>query len=59
MATVTGPGPYRAVQSAELRQIFYLQPQTAYLLEIVPITTTPPPGTNDPRVTACCGASCS
>lgn len=47
-----GPGPFRSIADAELRKIFYLEPQTAWLLEIIPVKTTPPPGTNDPRVTA-------
>ena len=42
MAVITGPGPYRPVSDGELRQIFYLVPQTAYLLELIPITTALP-----------------
>lgn len=52
MAVITGPGPYRAIPNQELRQVFYLEPQTAWLFEFIPITTSPPPGTSDPRVTA-------
>lgn len=51
MAISAGPGPYRAIPDHELRQVFYLQPQTAWLFEFIPITTSPPPGTNDPRIT--------
>lgn len=51
MGVVTGPGPYRSVTDAELRPIFYLVPQKAYVLELFPITTSPPPGVGDPRVT--------
>ena len=52
MAVVSGPGPYRPIADNELRQIFHLVPQTVYALEMVPVTTAPPPGTQDARVTA-------
>ncbi|WP_131819168.1 hypothetical protein [Sphingomonas jatrophae] len=35
-----------------MRKIFYLEPTRTYLFEIIPINTSPPPGTDDPRVTA-------
>lgn len=42
----------RVIPDGELRPIFYLQPQTAWLFEFIPITTSPPPGAGDARVTA-------
>jgi len=46
----TGPGPYRPVSDGELRSIFYLTPQTGRSFSL-PVSTTPPPGTDQPQVT--------
>lgn len=51
---LTGNGPYRRVRDAELRDIFYLTPQTGKSFWFVPSamsTTAPPPGTEKPSVT--------
>lgn len=51
MTDYAGPGPFRAIQDRELRTIFYLMPTRTWLLGLLPMNTTPPPGTNDPRLT--------
>lgn len=45
----SGAGPYRRVSDAELRDIFYLTPQTGKSF-MFSITTRPVPGVNHPAV---------
>jgi len=51
MIKYAGPGPYRPIEDRELRPIFYLTSMRSWVFAVIPVNTTPPPGTDDPRVT--------
>jgi hypothetical protein len=44
------PGPFRAVSDRELPEIWHLKAETARLFEVIPFTTRPPPGADEPAV---------
>jgi hypothetical protein len=50
MPILTGPGPHRSVSDQELLHIFYLKPVRIFLIELIPIEASPPPGFDDPRI---------